>query len=171
MSAPGLAGRLLCVVTLCFTLAPRGLHAAGEGEPAPGFALPDLRRPAQSITLADYRGRLVYLDFWASWCGPCRRSFPVLEQLYGEFADRGFTVLAINLDEDTADAHDFLQRYPVSYPLLLDPQGRTPALYDIKGMPTAFLVDRSGVIRHVHEGFRKSDGEALRRLLLQMLEE
>ena len=141
------------------------LHAAEEGEVAPGFSLPDLRNPSQSLSLDDYRGQVVYLDFWASWCGPCRRSFPVLEEVYKEFAEQGFTVVAVNVDEETELALEFLERYPVSYPLLLDPEGNTPALYGIKGMPTAYLIDRAGVVRHVHEGFRKSDAEVVRRLV------
>ncbi len=146
------------------------LHAAEEGQSAPGFSLPDLRNPSQSLSLSDYRGQVVYLDFWASWCGPCRRSFPVLEQLYQDFADQGFVVLAVNVDEEPELADDFLERYPVSYPLLLDPEGNTPALYRIKGMHTAFRIDREGVVRHVHEGFRKSDAELVRRLVEAELE-
>ena len=142
-----------------------GLKAAGEGEAAPVFSLPDLRNPSQSLSLSDYRGQVVYLDFWASWCGPCRRSFPVLEEVYQEFSEQGFTVVAVNVDEETEMAMEFLERYPVSYPLLLDPDGNTPALYGIKGMPTAYLIDRAGVVRHVHEGFRKSDAEVVRRLV------
>ena len=147
-------------------------RAAGAGEagtPAPDFELPSLLEPSQTLALADFRGQVVYLDFWASWCGPCRRSFPVLEQLYADFADQGFTVLAVNVDEETELALDFLERYPVTYPLLLDPEGNTPGLYAIKGMPTAFLIDREGVVQHVHEGFKKSDGEAMRQTIEQML--
>ena len=142
------------------------------GEPAPAVALPSLAAAdGAQVALADLRGKVVYLDFWASWCGPCRLSFPQLEQLHQELGPRGFEVLAINVDEFEADALQFLEEIPVSYLVVRDAEGTTPAAYGILGMPTAFLLDRQGVVRLVHQGFRRSDGEHLRVEILKLLEE
>jgi len=142
------------------------------GQSAPPVALP-LLSPAGAgdFTLASLQGKVVYLDFWASWCGPCRVSFPQLEQLRRELGPRGFEVLAINVDEVEADARRFLEEVPVSYPVVRDGSGATPRSYGILGMPTGYLIDGSGTVRLVHQGYRKSDGELLRSHIIELLEE
>ena len=142
-----------------------------EGSTAPGFRLP-LLSPAtgQQISLQAQRGKLVYVDFWASWCAPCRVSFPVLEKLRGEFRHRGFEVIAISVDEEANDAREFLRRFPVSYPVAHDPAGDTPARYGPLGMPTGYLVDPQGNVIAVHQGFRSSDEQLLRAMITRALE-
>jgi cytochrome c biogenesis protein CcmG/thiol:disulfide interchange protein DsbE len=121
--------------------------------------------------LDNLKGKVVYLDFWASWCGPCRMSFPRLEQLRQELGPHGFEVLAINVDEFEADALKFLSEIPVSYPSLYDGGGTAPQQYGILGMPTAYLIDRHGQVRLVHQGFRKNDEVQLRIEIIQLLGE
>jgi len=123
------------------------------------------------MSLESLRGKVVYLDFWASWCGPCRVSFPQLEQLRHELGPDGFEVLAINVDEEEADARQFLADVPVSYPVVRDGEGITPQTYGILGMPTGYLIDRQGVVREIHQGFRKSDGDKLRTAIIALLGE
>lgn len=161
------SNHLLC---LCLLL-PLWCHAApvAIGSAAPNFQLPALPASGQIIQLADLRGKVVYVDFWASWCGPCRVSFPQLDKIRNELAARGFEVLAINVDEDSEDAMKFLAELPVSYPVVYDSLGATPQAYGILGMPTGFIVDREGVVRGVHQGFRRSDGEKLRLEILELL--
>ncbi len=103
---------------------------------------------------ADLSGKVVLLDFWASWCGPCKDSFPILDGLQKKYAARGFRVLAINVDEDAAKMDRFLADHPVSFSVMRDGQQTLVEAAGIEGMPSSFLVDRTGEIRFVHAGFR-----------------
>jgi thiol-disulfide isomerase/thioredoxin len=140
------------------------------GQAAPAIDLPLLSGDG-SASLQALRGKVVYLDFWASWCGPCRVSFPLLEQLREELQGQGFEVLAVNVDEFEADAMQFLKEVPVSYPVVRDAAGVTPQTYGILGMPTGYLIDQSGVVREIHQGFRKSDAAKLRTAISELLGE
>ena len=150
-------------------------YAAEVGADSPGFSLPKLatETSASPVALADFRGKVVYLDFWASWCAPCQVSIPLLSELRNKYAAEGldFEVVAINVDSDPADGTDFLLDVPVQYVVLSDPAGKTPALYDVKGMPTSYLVDKAGKVRLVHSGFKRSDidmiADEVRKLLAE----
>jgi len=164
---------LIVAMVLCL---PLQLEAAAvaAGQTAPAVELPILsvgEAPPGSMSLQQMRGKVVYLDFWASWCGPCRMSFPRLEQLRAELGSEGFEVLAVNVDEFEADALKFLEQLPVSYPVVRDAAGATPMKYGILGMPTAYLIDRQGVVRLVHQGFRKGDESGLRIEIMKLLGE
>ena len=111
------------------------------------------------------------VEFSASWCGPCRVSFPILEQLRDELGPEGFEVLAINVDENESDALKFLSDMSVSYLVVRDDEAATPQTYGILGMPTGYLIDRQGVVREIHQGFRKSDGDQLRTTIVELLGE
>ena len=139
------------------------------GRAAPAIDLPALPATDTAVTLADLRGHVVYVDFWASWCGPCRVSFPLLDEIRTELGPRGFEILAVNVDEFEDDALKFLDEVPVSYPVVRDAKGTSPQTYGILGMPTGFLIDRQGVVRYVHQGFRKSDGPRLKARILELL--
>lgn len=131
-----------------------------RAEPAPEFALPVL--DGAELRLGKLRGQVVLLDFWASWCAPCARSLPAYAALQGEFGERGLRVLAVNLDEREADARAFLQRRPLALNILLDPAGGVAEQYQLKGMPTALLIDRRGQIRHRWVGYDASELPDLR---------
>jgi peroxiredoxin len=152
---------LLC----CWAGAATALDA---GDKAPPFVASALAGD-DPVSLEDYRGKVVYLDFWASWCPPCLTSLPVLETLRGEFPEDRFQIVAVNLDTDRAKALRFLAKIGVGYPSASDPDGRIPASYGLETMPTSYLIDADGVIRHVHEGFRKSDVDALRERIQQLV--
>ena len=137
------------------------------GDEAPGFSAPGLA--GGTVSLASYRGKVVYLDFWASWCGPCAKSLPALDQLRKEFAPGDFQIVAVNLDRNPAVAARFLKQRPVGYPSAIDPKGSLPAAFGVEAMPTSFLIDREGVVRHVHRGFRDSDVEPLRRQIQKLV--
>ena len=142
--------------------------AAGVGQKAPEFTAPALDG-AKSVSLGAYRGKVVYLDFWASWCPPCITSLPLLEELRKQFPSDQFQILAVNVDQDPEKARKFLARTKVGYPSATDPKGRIPESFGIETMPTSFLIDRRGVIRHVHHGFRKGDVAPLRERIAKLV--
>jgi cytochrome c biogenesis protein CcmG, thiol:disulfide interchange protein DsbE len=106
-----------------------------------------------NLDLAEYRGKVVYLDFWASWCGPCRQSFPWLSDMQSRNASDSFVVVAVNLDQDREHAQRFLNDFPVNFPVIYDPKGEIASSFKIKGMPSAVLIDRAGHVRFHHDGF------------------
>jgi len=161
--------RVFIFTLLCLPLWAKAT-AVNVGDTAPLVDLPNLTGEGNT-SLESLRGKVVYLDFWASWCGPCRVSFPQLETIRAELNERGFEVLAINVDEFEEDALLFLEELPVTYKVVRDAEGLSPKTYGILGMPTGFLIDREGVVRQVHQGFRKSDGEKLRAEILELLGE
>lgn len=126
---------------------------------------------AHQIDLRQYRGQVVYLDFWATWCPPCKKSMPFLNALRNELNPQGFEIVAVSVDENIEDARRFLQKFPVDYVVASDPDGHCPREYDVKAMPSAYLIDREGIIRYVHLGFRESDEEEIRSQVLQLLAE
>ncbi len=105
------------------------------------------------VRATDYKGSVLVVDFWASWCVPCRASFPALDALYQSERARGLEVLAINVDEDRRQADAFLAEHPHVMPVALDPKGEAPRAFNVKGMPSSFVVDRKGVIRFTHIGY------------------
>ncbi|MBK1716372.1 TlpA family protein disulfide reductase [Thiocystis violacea] len=146
------------------------IQAAGVGSPAPGCPVDSLAGGG-IVDPAARAGQVVYLDFWASWCVPCAKSFPFLDQMHRDLKARGFEVIAINLDEERQDALGFLDKHPVGFTIGADPQGKCPRLYQVKGMPTSYLIDRKGQIREVHEGFKTGDAPALRARIESLLSE
>jgi cytochrome c biogenesis protein CcmG/thiol:disulfide interchange protein DsbE len=139
------------------------------GQPAPALTLPG--PGGQTVTLAGLKGHPVLVDFWASWCPPCRTSIPALDTLYRDFHERGLEVLAINVDERRKDADSFLAGHQYLMPIIFDAGGKSPRDAGVYGMPTSFLVDRSGTIRFVHRGYSDKVLESYRREILQLLAE
>jgi thiol-disulfide isomerase/thioredoxin len=123
------------------------------------------------IDLNDLRGRVVYLDFWASWCGPCRQSFPWMQTMKETYGAQGLEVVAVNLDRDRADAEKFLHQFHPTFDLRFDPKGELAELYKVRGMPSSVLIDRHGVTRFMHVGFRPVDGAAYEAQLRELLAE
>ena len=131
-------------------------YAVDIGQPAPAFSLPSVQTNTQ-VSLQQFAGKVVYVDFWASWCAPCRVSFPALNALYATLKSHGFEVVAINLDEDKANAEKFLKEIPANFTVLRDGTGEWADKYVVESMPTSFIVDSQGVVRHIHHGFTNAD--------------
>lgn len=144
-------------LALADSLAPA--QALDAGQPAPAFSLPG--SDGKPVSLAALRGRYVYVDFWASWCGPCKQSFPWMNQLQGKLGGPRFEIVAINVDEKQADATRFLASVPPSFTVAFDPKGLTPGSYGVQGMPTSFLVDPDGKVVLVHQSFKDGERDAL----------
>ena len=145
-------------------------HAADIGSAAPDFDLPRLDGKAH-LHLAELRGKIVLIDFWASWCGPCREALPQYDKLYSELARADFEIVAVNLDEDIADAKKFLAAHAVHFPIALDPAGTVPKSFGLIGMPTSYLLDRNGVIRLSYQGFKPQDIDTLRTTIGKLAKE
>jgi thiol-disulfide isomerase/thioredoxin len=134
---------------------------------APSFALPS--RSGDTVSLAQLKGKVVMLNFWASWCGPCRQEMPLLDELYGKYQRAGLVMLSVNIDENAAPAIEMVQTLRISYPVLFDTRKEVSRAYDVSAMPVTVLVDRAGVVRYVSEGYKpgyeKRYTEKLRELL------
>ena len=119
--------------------------------------------PAESkgFNLASYHGKVVYLDFWASWCGPCKKSFPFMNELKANFEDQGLAVVTVNIDTDRAAADKFLKEFPADFEVIYDPEHVIYEQYQLQAMPTSFLFDREGELIGSHLGFKEEDAEQL----------
>ena len=138
-------------------LAPAAAAVAEPvGQAAAPFALP-LRGGNTKLSLDQLRGQVVMVNFWASWCGPCREEFPLLDQIYRKYKGAGFTLLGINVEPESKDAEGFISGTPVSFPILFDRDSAVSKLYRVDGMPSTALIDRHGVLRWVHRGFKPGD--------------
>jgi peroxiredoxin len=137
------------LATLVVALPPPA--GAAEGAPAPAFTLP--ARAGGEVALAGLKGQVVLINFWATWCGPCRKEMPLLDQIYLRYKALGFTLLAVNVEEDSAGAEKWLAETPVSFPVLFDRANAVSRLYDVTAMPSTVIVDRKGNVRFVHYGY------------------
>jgi peroxiredoxin len=126
--------------------------AAELSGPAPDFAL--AARDGGQVTLAELEGQVVMLNFWATWCGPCRQEMPHLEALYQRYSDLGFMLLGVNVEEDSSGADKFLRETPVTFPILFDPKSEVSKKYDVIAMPSTVLIDRAGNMRFIHHGYQ-----------------
>ena len=157
--------RMLPVLMLCALAGPL---AAAERAPrmAPSFTL---RTGSTSVSLDSLRGRVVLVDFWASWCGPCHRSFPWMAAMHKKYADQGLAIVAINLDKTQEAAASFLAELPAPFTVAYDPSGKTASAYHVEGMPTSVLVGRDGRILSTHIGFEPAKAAAFETLIQEAL--
>jgi peroxiredoxin len=123
--------------------------------PAPDFTLAS--RAGGKVELAQLRGQVVMINFWASWCGPCRQEMPLLDKMYRKYKPVGFTLVGVNVEPDSSGADGYLKTTPVSFPILFDRENKVSQLYNVSAMPSTVLVDRKGQVRYVHHGYKAGD--------------
>jgi len=136
------------------SLLPAGSQAAASAA-APTFALP--AKSGDTVDLAKLKGQVVMLNFWASWCGPCRTEMPLMDQMYKKYSAAGFTLLGVNVDTDSTDAQKFLSQVPVSFPIAYDRDNKVSKLYEVSAMPSTVFIDRKGNVRALHRGYKAGD--------------
>jgi len=149
------AGALLrALVVMALAASSGGLNAASVGQGAPEFELPGANA---AVRLSELRGKVVYVDFWASWCAPCKQSFPWLNEMHARYRGLGLEIVGVNVDTRRSDADRFLAQVPARFTLAFDAQGDTAGRYAAQGMPASYLIGRDGTIVATHVGFRVED--------------
>jgi peroxiredoxin len=143
----------LLTILLC-AVAPADA-AVNPGAPAPAFTL--AARDGGKLSLADLKGQVVMINFWATWCGPCRQEMPLLAQLHDKYEPLGFTMLGVNVEPDSAAAVAWLKNVPVNFPILFDTDSAVAGRFGVEGMPSSVLVDRNGQVRYIHRGYKPGD--------------
>jgi thiol-disulfide isomerase/thioredoxin len=146
------------------------LLASEAGKAAPVCALSAVG-DSKPYNLQQFQGKVLYVDFWASWCGPCAKSFPFLNNLNREFKGRGLQIIGINLDEKPDEAKSFLSKYPANFTVAADVGGECAKNFGVEAMPSSYLIDRNGVIRHIHLGFRTGEAEEIKAWVGRLLAE
>ena len=142
------------ITATCFLVSSNAM-AVEPDQDVPDFTLKAFT--GENIRLEELRGQVVLINFWASWCGPCRQEMPILQKIHERYEPLGFTVLGVNVDEEPAKATRIIERLDLDFPLLLDSNQQVSEAYDVNAMPFTVLVDRSGVVRYVHRGYKPGD--------------
>jgi peroxiredoxin len=150
-------------------LALPALAGVDKGGPAPQFDLPS--RDGKAVSLAQYKGQVVMINFWASWCHPCRDEMPLLETMYKTYGKRGFVLLGVNVEPDSTAANKALQQTPVTFPVLYDTKSKVSSLYDVSVMPSTVMIDRKGNVRMIHHGYVAGDENQYMTSLMALLKE
>jgi len=144
----------LRTLLLAALLAAPALAVAPAG-PAPAFKLDSMA--GKPVSLDQYKGQVVMINFWASWCGPCRQEMPILEKLHSKYKPMGFTMIGINVEPDSTLGMNWLKTTPVTFPILFDTKSEVSKLYSVAGMPSTVIVDRKGNLRWLHRGYKPGD--------------
>ena len=157
---------LLLAFSFCMSFSGN-VYALEPGNKAPDFNLPGIQG---SVQLSKTIGSVVYVDFWASWCGPCRHSFSWMNAMQEKYRSQNLQIIGVNLDAKNEDAKKFLAEIPAKFTVVFDSKGETAKQYGIKGMPTSFLIGRDGKVIYQHLGFKEADKESLEKQIKSALE-
>ncbi len=136
---------------------------------APNFTLKS--RSGKNVKLSELRGQVVMINFWASWCAPCRKEMPLLQKIYKKYKKLGFTLLGVNVEQNSAAAKNYLKDVKVSFPILFDTTNKTSKLYNVSAMPTTIIIDRSGNMRFIHKGYKAGYENSYKKQIKKLLRE
>ena len=159
----------LLVFSISFTTSVT--YAASEKISGKGANFTLKSRSGKNIKLSELRGQVVMLNFWASWCGPCRKEMPLLEKIHKKYKRLGFTLLGINVEENSSAAKKYLRDVKVSFPILFDRTNKTSKLYNVNAMPTTILIDRNGNKRFLHKGYKPGYENDYKKQIKKLLRE
>src|SRR5262245_28515817 len=158
MDARSRIARLGLVLSLGLALIAGPAAALDSGERMPEIGIKDLS--GNAVSLASLKGKVVIVDFWATWCGPCKESMPVLEKLHKKYGSQGLVVVGVSVDEEAANVGPFIKKMKVSFPIVHDASHKVADRFKPPKMPSSYVIDRKGIVRHVHEGFHAKDSAA-----------
>ena len=159
---------LLATLALLLIAVPvRAVHRVQIGKPAPDFSLPSLG--GKKVSLSEFKGKAVFINFWATWCPPCKDEMPSMERVYREQKANGFEILAVSIDKGTKEVEAFRKEHGLSFPILLDPDMLVAAIYELAFVPTTYLIDRSGNVVHRETQYRDWADAESRKLLEKIL--
>lgn len=161
-----LVKKMAGVISLCSLVAVSSLALANA---APDFTLPS--STGENVRLAEQRGQVVMLNFWASWCGPCRQEMPLLDAMFQRYSSAGFVLYGVNVEEDNTDAIKLIKQLGVSFPILYDAESKASSLYQVDAMPTTVLIDKKGQIRFVNRGYKAGDENKYRDQIRELIKE
>ena len=133
-------------------------YAGDLSGPAPDITLKSTE--GKNVRLADLKGQVVMVNFWASWCGPCRQEMPLLEKMYNDYKDAGFVLLGVNVDAEIEDRDEFLEEMPVTFPVLDDSDNTATEIFGVEAMPSTYFVDKDGNLAHLHKGYKPGEEAA-----------
>ncbi len=150
-----IAGFFAAAALVCATALAADASGNSQGKAAPDFTLDS--RTGKPVSLAQYKGQVVMLNFWASWCGPCKQEMPLLEDIQKKYGKLGFTLIGVNVEPDSKAANAVLEKIPVSFPVVYDTESKVSKAYDVSGMPASVFIDRKGQVRLLHRGYKPGD--------------
>lgn len=156
------------IALTCLMLAGT-LQAATLDKAAPDFTLRSLGQ--HNLKLSEQAGNVILLNFWASWCAPCRQEMPLLNDLHNKYKALGFSVIGVNVEQETELAKSFISSTPVDFPILFDDSNKASKLYDVSAMPTTVIIDRNGVVRHLHKGYQAGDEKLYQKMVKKLIRE
>ncbi len=160
-----------CLILAILSIGCSASEAIEQAQPIPDCQLTTFGT-SDSFNLKQYQGKVVYVDFWASWCAPCAKSFPFLNTLNKAYKEQGLTIIGVNLDENTPDADNFLAKVPPEFSIASDSQNQQCAQdFGVKAMPSSYIIDRKGVVRHIHLGFKPGETDEIIALVKSLLAE
>jgi peroxiredoxin len=164
-----LTARIFKRCALAAVVVAASAFAADTGGPAPAFTLTTLE--GQPGALSQYKGQVVMVNFWATWCGPCQQEMPLLDQMYKKYKPAGFTLIGVNVDKEAPPVKELMARKPVSFPVLLDPANQVSKAYHVDEMPSSVIIDRKGEIRYIHRGYKPGDENEYQDRIRQLIRE